>query len=323
MVVIWDDYPLVASLVGIQEILVCIVFGLGWSHELFHWGANIISRVWVFNYFFGDVARYNLDDCWFLDIENLKSLEGSMRSNINIVSFALMGFLVISLPVRACVVPDFLNQDFLIKGVAENFEGKVLYEEILKQEPGFLGGKLSVKYSTPEGITFATKVVEYNCNPTTPSFTLLDSITGKVEGVNWNFENIESFQDERSTIIDHPDSQFIIDAGFDNAIKLNWKKLLEGQSVIFDYLFARKNQFLKLRFEKTKVPRAINGESISTDIFFKVVPNNVIFRAISSPIFVGYNRYSQSLRYYIGPTNLPMLVGGEKVIIRYQNLASL
>ena len=246
-----------------------------------------------------------------------------MRSNINILNLGLAVFLVISLPARACVVPDFLNQEFLIKGIAENPDGKILYEEVLKQKPGSLGGKLHVSYSSPEGITFATKVVEYNCNPTTPSFTLLDNITGEVEGVNWSFENVESFQDERSTIIAHPNNQFIIDAGFNNAIKLNWKILLEGQSVIFDYLFARENRFLKLRFEKTEVPRSINGESTSMNVFFKIAPNNVILRAISSPIFVGYNQYSRVLRYYIGPTNLPMLVGGEKVIIRYQKLASL
>ena len=243
-----------------------------------------------------------------------------MRSGINIFSFAVTGLLIASSPAKSCVVPDFLNQEFLVKGVAENIDGKVLYEEILEQKPGSLGGNLTVKYSTPEGVIFATKSVEYNCNPTTPSFTLLDSITGKVEGVNWNFESVESFQDKKITIIDHPDSQFIIDAGFDNAIKLNWKKLLDGQSVIFDYLFARKNQFLKLRFEKTEVPRDITRESTSTNVFFKVAPNNIILRAISSPIFVGYDQSSQELRYYIGPTNLPMLVGGEKVIIRYQNL---
>jgi hypothetical protein len=246
-----------------------------------------------------------------------------MCSNINTFNLGIVVFLIFSLPARACVVPDFLNQEFSIKGVAENPDGKVLYEEVLTQEPGSLGGKLHVSYSSPEGTILATKVVEYNCNPTTPSFMLLDNISGEVEGVNWKFNNVESFQDERSTIISHPDSQFIIDAGFDSAIKLNWDKLLKGQSVVFDYLFARKNRFLKLRFENTKAPLAVNDESTSLDVFFKIVPDSIFLRAISSPIFVGYNKYSRELRYYIGPTNLPMLVGDEKVIIRYQKLASL
>lgn len=246
-----------------------------------------------------------------------------MFDGIKVLSHAMVVFMALSMPVSACVVPAFLNKEFLIKGVAENSDGKILYEEILKQEPGASGGKLHVSYSSPEGAVLATKVVDYNCNPTTPSFSLLDNTTGVVEGVKWSFDNVESYQDDQSTIIAHPNSQYIIDAGFDNAIKLNWEKLIEGQSVVFDYLFARKNRFLKLRFKKSSAPLIVNGESIPTDIFFEVVPNNMILRAISSPIFVGYNQYSRELRYYIGPTNLPMLVDDEKVIIRYEKLASL
>ena len=226
-----------------------------------------------------------------------------MSGNITKLSQGMVVFMALSMPVSACVVPAFLDQEFLIKGVAENSDGKILYEDILKQEPGSSGGKLHVSYSSPEGAILATKVVDYNCNPTTPSFRLLDNKTGKVEGVKWSFDNVESYQDDQRTIIAHPNRQFIIDAGFDNAIKLNWDELIEGQSVVFDYLFARKNRFLKLRFEKSRAPSIVNSDSTPTDIFFKVVPNNMILRTISSPIFVGYNQYSRELRYYIGPTN--------------------
>lgn len=246
-----------------------------------------------------------------------------MPSSLKNIIQGMVIYMTMSMTVNACDIPEYLDQEFLIKGVAQSSDGNILYEEILIQEPGSSGGKLHVSYSAPDGAVLATKIVDYNCNPTTPSFKLLDKTTGEVEGVKWSIDNIESYQDDQNTIIEHPNSQYIIDAGFDNAIKLKWDELIEGQQIVFDYLFARKNRFLKLRFEKSTAPLVVNGESKPTDIFFKVVPNNMILRAISSPIFVGYNKYSRELRYYIGPTNLPMHVGDEKVIIRYEKLASL
>ncbi|MBX2867545.1 MAG: hypothetical protein KTR18_02665 [Acidiferrobacterales bacterium] len=220
-------------------------------------------------------------------------------------------------PGYACIEQDFLNQAFKVEGRATGSENEFLYSEHLEQIPDQNGGTLKVDYKDINGSLFASKIVTYNCNPTTPSFILRDTRSGNVEGVRWNERDLESFQGDKVVRLDQPSRPAVVDAGFDNVIKLNWDKLMREESVKYDYLFARRNKFLKLRFTRSNPPKALKDKANQNIAFFKVGANNVIFRMLSSPIYVGYDIQSRTLAYYYGPTNLPMLDMDKPILITY------
>ncbi len=219
-----------------------------------------------------------------------------------------------------CVENWLQQQRFSVEGVASDPEGNILYVERLKHVPDNTGGKLTVAYTDPSGTPLANKQVNYNCRTTAPSFSLEDQVSGVKEGVNWKQDQLESFQDDEITRLEVPDGPTIIDAGFDNAIKSSWDTLIKGEKVAYNYLFARDNKFLKLRFLKSEPPRTLENEISGDVVFFRIAANNPIFRLLSSPIYVGYDRNTQDLKYYFGPSNLPAMKDQKNVLIRYNTI---
>ena len=220
---------------------------------------------------------------------------------------------------HACIANWLQQQEFTVQGVASDPDGNVLYVEQLQHEPNDSGGNLTVEYTDPTGAPLADKRVKYDCRATTPSFVLKDRSNGNEEGVRWMEDAIESYQNNEITRLGIPDGPSIIDAGFDNAIKTSWDTLMAGKKVAFNYLFARDNKFLKLRFLKSKPPSVLKDEASENIVFFRIAANNLVFRLLSSPIYVGYDRSSRDLKYYLGPSNLPMMRDQKKVLIRYSD----
>lgn len=232
----------------------------------------------------------------------------------------VLAILSVSGPAAACVAEWALEQKFDVRGDAHTLDGIPLYTEYLAHRPDGQGGKLTVRYTTPQGAPIADKDVEYRCNATTPSFRLVDHNTGEVEGVNWKEGIVETFQGEEMKRIDPPPGPAIVDSGFDNAIKLHWDELIEGNDVTFHYLFPRNGSFLKLRLRQSEAPPALANEGNDNTVFFTIAANNLFLRALSKPIFVGYDKDTRSLRYYLGPSNLPTMRENKVVLIRYAHL---
>lgn len=234
------------------------------------------------------------------------------------VTFLLL--LLVASPAYSCVADWLQQQRFYVQGVASDEGGDVLYVERLQHIPGESGGILTVEYTNPDGATLAEKEVQYNCRSTTPSFVLRDRVSGINEGVTWREDLVESYQDSEITRLEIPDGPSIVDAGFDNAIKTSWDTLMNGNKVAFNYLFARDNKFLKLRFVKTSPPKILKQEAPDNIVFFRIAANNLLFRMLSSPIYVGYDRMTRDLKYYFGPSNLPTMRDQKSVLIRYNNI---
>lgn len=220
----------------------------------------------------------------------------------------------------ACIDPSISMERFRIIGVASTLSGEILYSEELVKTPNETGGSLAVDYRKPNGEPLAFKIADYRCNPTTPSFVLEDRTSGRKEGVQWNQSDLVSFQGDSTTTLAQPEGPAVVDAGFDNVIKLNWDILLAGNRVTYDYLFARRNRFLKLRFSRADIPQKIAPRIDKRAVFFKVGANNLLFRLLSSPIYVGYDPETRDLLYYYGPTNLPMLDMEQPILISYQRM---
>ena len=218
----------------------------------------------------------------------------------------------------SCGDEPIFQQEYKVKGTAKNKVGTMLYYEVLEFKTSQSGGYLSVDYFAPDDSVLATKQVSFNCRPTAPDFELTDMTTNEKEGVVVESEKIKSYQGSESSTLSIPDNQLVIDAGFDNAVKMNWDKLVAGGKVPFSYLFARDNKFFKLRLEKVDASKVDFPNTDENVIFFKIDANNLIFRLFSSPLFLGYESDSKSLRYYSGPSNLPMMKDEKSILITYQ-----
>ena len=219
-------------------------------------------------------------------------------------------------------IPD--TNGYRVQGDAYDWDGNLLYSEYLQFQPSETGGKLKVSYSLPDAGEFARKVADFNCQPTTPAFKLTDVSSQNQEGVEWqpDGKSIISFQNGERTELEVPDGITIFDAGFDNTIKRHWDSLVAGEQLKVNYLFARDNRFLTLRIAKSEPPADIDPDSVRDVFFFRISANNLIFRMLSKPLYVGYTPQTRSLAYYIGPSNLPTMRDQKAIVIRYRDLAS-
>ena len=223
------------------------------------------------------------------------------------------------LPAYSCevFVPD--DAGYVVEGDAVDQNGTLIYRERLEFTPSPTGGQLTVSYITPEAGEFAEKQVDFTCNPTTPAFTLTDLASQEREGVEWvDGDTIVSFQGGEQTELDVPTGITIFDAGFDNTIKRHWDTLVTGEPLKVNYLFARDNRFLTLRLQLSEPPADLNQDDTAGIAFFKISANNLLFRLLSKSLYVGYDLESRALRYYIGPSNLPMMRDRKEIVITYQ-----
>ena len=248
---------------------------------------------------------------------------------INLLILLLISGLAAS-PVRAgptenCSIPPPDASGYNVIGDAYDESGNLIYSEHLVYQHADDGGQLTTLYSLPNNTPLAIKEVDFLCNPTAPSFVLTDLETGYVEGVQWiaDENHVFSYQGENKEKLEVPDGISIFDAGFDNTIKLHWDSLISGKSLKVNYLFARDNKFLTLRLKKSKLPKGIDVSPNPGEVFFKISANNLIFRLLSSPLFVGYDQETRTLKYYAGPSNLPMMEEEKEILIRYRNSESL
>ena len=233
-------------------------------------------------------------------------------------TFSVCSLMLWSWAAVACTEGWPPREKSVVKGEATSTSGETLYIETLYFEPGADGGSLQVDYTVLPTKLIARKIVHYNCNPTTPSYELTDVLDGIKEGVNWRESDVIAYLDNHRTTLKIPQGQTIVDAGFDNAIRMNWEALTAGNKVRFNYLLSQESRFIRLRLVKSEKPAILNSDETDDTVFFKIAANNLIYRLLSSPIYVGYDPDTQAIRYYIGPSNLRSMVNHKKVVIRYQ-----
>lgn len=218
----------------------------------------------------------------------------------------------------ACIDEFPQPREYHVIGKAYDASGAFIYTEHLGYSPGPTGGTMITLYRNAQGQDIATRRISYDCRPTAPGFEMHDLINDVKEGVRWTGKRIQSYQGEDIVTLDVPPGESVFDAGFDNSIRIHWASLIEGKALKFNYLFARKNKFLKLRLERTSAPKSLKSENAENMAFFRIRANNPFLRLLSRPIYVGYDIATRSLRYYSGPSNLPMASGVGDVLIRYQ-----
>lgn len=91
--------------------------------------------------------------------------------------------------------------------------------------------------------------------------------------------------------------KLVIDAGFNKFIQQHWQTLVDGNSMTMDFLLLNSGRTVNLRIQK-------NTQCESSLACFRITPSNFVFRSLSSPIYLQYNKDKQTLAQFKGKSNL-------------------
>lgn len=181
---------------------------------------------------------------------------------------------------------------------------ELLYYETHKVQCSQTGEPISghVLYQDAKGRTFAEKSLDFHYSARHPSFVLNDHRDHYTQKVDINTKGIEvklrKGKDilKADTQVEFPNEEWVIDAGFSAYVRSHWQKLIEGESLHFDFLAVTRQKFY--RFELFKL-----NESIHT-LTVRMVPDNWFIAMVLDPIDITYSKDTRSIKSYEGITNL-------------------
>lgn len=221
---------------------------------------------------------------------------------INLNSGYLSVFLALAAPASADV--------FQFTGSAESLGGKPLYEEQHRVEGlcdngAFQPLKHRVTYihQTKQGEEiFAEKELNYSdsdIRPTVkyqqPTFQESLKITyADSQAVNVVWQQ-PSGDIKRSNV--SISDNLVVDAGFDNLVRQNWDKIVNGETVTFRFLAPTRGTDYAFIVEPAQT------QALNADYVVQIRPDSIFLKFLVDPITLGYNRKG-ALTAYSGLTNV-------------------
>ena len=133
--------------------------------------------------------------------------------------------LILPISAQSCVDSWLQRQEYTMTSDALDKNDSLIYRESLQHLAGTDGGVLEVRYTRPNGGLLASKTVEYDCRPTTPSYRMSAPDGRLLEAVTLSESELTAQSGESTDVQPIPLGPSIIDAGFDNTIKLHWDEL--------------------------------------------------------------------------------------------------
>lgn len=199
--------------------------------------------------------------------------------------------------------------------------GQFIYTE--NHEDIYEGKKLVksiTRYRLPNGSQTAERVLTFPDDIIRPDFVLKDSRIGYQEGVAkvgkntvrvFYKDNFNSKLQEKILRLEEP---YVVDAGLSHFFRRNWKALMDGQIVTFNFVAPAKLDYFRFRVSKAGIVRISGRQGMK----LKLETNNFILRAILDPIYITYSLEDRSILHYEGVSNLVSEDGTNyNVIIEY------
>ena len=171
-----------------------------------------------------------------------------------------------------------------------------------------------VLYTDAQGQQFARKDNQYGDDPVTPDFTLDDERLPYQESVSrdgqrWRVNYREPGEKDKSTL-KKPDYRPVIDAGFDEFVREQWPKLINGKSVSFSFAVASRLEWIDFRL----IPLSQKDGVLEVEMRLK----SRLLSWLLDPVRLSYEISSQRLLRYRGLTNIRAADGeGIRADIRY------
>lgn len=178
--------------------------------------------------------------------------------------------------------------------------GELRYREIYRCSTA--GDRCVVEYEDPAGELIARKVVDYQRSLHSPSLQVQDLRQGTTVSIEG---------DSREEVV--------IDAGFDNYVRLRWDDLMGGMTVRFPFLVVGREKPLKMTASKME-PAACPAQRMC----FRVALDNWLLGKLLTPIRLEYDADNRRLLQFEGVSNIRDVDGkSQRVRIDYRYLQSL
>ncbi len=137
----------------------------------------------------------------------------------------------------------------------------------------------SVFYLRPNREVIASKELDYAENALAPLLTFRD------------------YRVDREVIIDKADPEAVVDAGFDNFVRLQWQDLAEGEEIKFPFRVVTREDPIKMR--ASKADRCEEGK-----FCLEIALDSWLLGSFIDPIQLTYEEGSQRLLRFEGLSNL-------------------
>jgi hypothetical protein len=148
--------------------------------------------------------------------------------------------------------------------------GEILYSEhdVLHYRDGRLADRV-VLYACRDGQPFARKAAVYGDHPLAPDFSMDDVSTGMREGVRTRAGQREVFfrrvhvEGEKSAPLPSV-PQLVVDTGFDEFIRANWQRLVDGEEMEMRFLVPSRLDEMSFQVQRL---RAEQLDGIPMEVF--------------------------------------------------------
>lgn len=184
--------------------------------------------------------------------------------------------------------------------------GRYLYSDNHKEF--FKNGKhlfSDIEYKDGEGKIFATKHIEFDQNPSLPTFETLDSRDGYTEGAEVNGKTVRLYyrrkkEDNLEEKTYTPKTPAVMDGGFDYFVRLNWDSLMKGDRLQFHFVTPVQLDDYSFAVEKIEDTQWKNRSAVS----LRLEVDNIVLKRIVDPFYLVYDKSSKRLLQFEGLSNI-------------------
>lgn len=191
--------------------------------------------------------------------------------------------------------------------------------------------EILVTYKEPNGEVFAEKNLDFSRSLSAPSLTQRNDRIGELIEVNFENNEIESLYrmnaDKNKTVKTialkaDEDLGLVIDAGFDNFIRIHWHQLIDGEKVELLYFLPTNQILVNLLISKSEC-QAYELEDkepwqMPASMCLKISPASWWLRLLVKPLYLTYDE-NQRLLIFQGRSNIADAKGKyQNVNIHYQ-----
>ncbi len=189
------------------------------------------------------------------------------------------------------------------RGIAyEKGKKKPIYSEVFEDK--FDNGRhveTTTRYYNPENKLIAIRSLDFSKSRFAPDFKTEDLRTGYLEGAERNGSVIRLFlRKDRNSVTEERSIQVpepaVVDGGFNQFMKCNWKSLEGGEAIVFYFTVSSKLDYYKLR--------AVKLNTTASSMTIKIEPDQTVLRWVATPIIVTYDLTTKRILSYEGKSNI-------------------
>ncbi|MBU2875115.1 hypothetical protein [Marinobacter salexigens] len=204
---------------------------------------------------------------------------------------------------------------FEFTGSAARNDGRVLYEEEHRTEGQCEQGVFqpvkhhvtyhpfsSDKDSSGKDQPFAEKWLDYSSSVVRPAVNFRQPDFNELLEITYPAEDIVNLvwqqpggDTSRSTL--EISNDLVVDAGFDNFVRRNWQKVINGESVKFRFLAPTRGTDYAFVLEPAQ------SQTVKADHLVQIRPDSFMLNFLVDPIILGYSKKGV-LTVYSGLTNV-------------------